>query len=499
MGAAGLLKPMLAEGELRCIATSTSDEYKSNPDLARWFQEVHVEEPTVSETISILRGLKKKYEGHHGSRILDDAIDTAATLAARYLTDRKLPESAIDLIDAAAAAVRVARESESEPEALGSQQLQAEKQEVANPQGMLQNYENKKQHAKIQRTRQGEEGEPLLADEVGPDQVNEIVARWTRIPVTKLKTAEKKRLLQLEEWLSRIVVDQDEAVKSVSNAIRLQRSGLSNPNSPPSFLFCGASGTGKTLLTKALAEFLFDDPKAIARFDMSEYQERHSVSRLIGAPPGYLGHDSGGQLTEAIRRRPFSILLFDEIEKAAKEVLTVFLQLLDEGHITDGQGRVADARNCIVIMTSNLGAKYISDKTNEGAKRKLVMGAISEYFLPEFLNRISSTVIFRSLSEEGIRRIVNLRLGEIQGRLNSRNITLEFAEEVKDFIAKSGSNPAYGARPLGRTIEQKILPLLSRRILDGSISQNERALVVMRDDQIDVLRNDEPKERKPKK
>ena len=415
MNAADLLKPMLARG-IHCVGATTQDEYRryiaKDAALARRFQQVIVKEPTISQTIAMLRGVKARYEAHHsGLRILDAAIVTAANQAARYLTDRKLP----DLIDTAAAAITVAHEFE--PDAPGSlkqecQQphnkihaLEREKDEASK--GHLQKAADAQKGLRAKR-QQARRGEPAQADEVGPDQVNEIVACWTGIPVTRLKESEKDKLLHMEEHLDKIVVGQKEAVASVSNAIRLQRSGLSNPNSPPSFLFCGASGTGKTLLTKALAEFLFDDPKTMIRFDMSEYLERHSLSRMIGAPPGYVGHDAGGQLTESLRRRPFSILLFDEVEKAAREVLSVLLQLMDDGRITDGQGRVVDARNCIVVMTSNLGAEFLSRTIDEGTKRELVMGAVRKHFLPEFLNRISSTVTFNRLAK-GARRLTTGR------------------------------------------------------------------------------------------
>jgi ATP-dependent Clp protease ATP-binding subunit ClpB len=584
MDAANMLKPMLARGQLHCIGATTLAEYRKyiEKDAAfeRRFQQVLVKEPTVPETISILRGLKERFEVHHGVNISDGAIVSAATLAARYLTQRRLPDSAVDLIDEAAAAVNVARGSQ--PEILDSlerklQQLKIEihaltrekdeasqarlaqaKADASNVEEELrplrEKFESERargkaiQEAKVkldqlrvkkdEATRIGDDaraadlqyyaipeqlehiksleqekkaadaalsstsdpdsGGSLITDVVGPDQINEIVARATGIPVTRLKTTEKDKLLHMEKVLGKIVVGQKEAVNAVSNAIRLQRSGLSNPNQPPSFLFCGPSGTGKTLLTKALAEFLFDDPKAMIRLDMSEYQERHSLSRMIGAPPGYVGHDAGGQLTEALRRKPFSILLFDEVEKAAKEVLTVLLQLMDDGRITDGQGRVIDARNCIVVMTSNLGAEYLQRATLPNGKidettRKMVEKALQDYFLPEFLNRISSTVIFNRLTKPEIRKIVDVRLHEIQKRLesNGRNVKIDCSPEVRDWLGSAGYNPNYGARPLARLIESEVLNKLAVLILRGAIKDGEVAHVIMDHGRVVIVPNHE--------
>lgn len=587
MDAANLLKPMLARGELHCIGATTLAEYRKyiEKDAAfeRRFQQVLVKEPSVPETISILRGLKERYEVHHGVTISDAAIVASATLASRYLTARRLPDSAIDLIDEAASAVRVTRESapevvdmldrkhrqlmieihalEREKDNASKDRLEAARKEAANLEEELrplkEKYESEKKRAvEIQEARKkldglkvkaeqaersmdystasdlkyyaipeiekyierlehekaqaeaeqfaapgGDNDVPMLTDLVGPDQINDIVSRWTGIPVSRLKTTEKEKLLHMEKYLGKKVVGQKEAVKAIANAIRMSRSGLSNPNQPiASFLFCGPSGTGKTLLTKSLAEFLFDDPKSMIRIDMSEYMEKHSVSRLIGAPPGYVGHDAGGQLTEALRRRPFSIILFDEIEKAAKEVLTVLLQLLDDGRITDGQGRVIDGKNTVIIMTSNLGAEYLTSNrvTADGkidpTTKELVMDAVRRHMLPEFLNRISSIVIFNRLAKREIRKIVDLRLEEVQQRLamNNRNITISVDEKAKAHLAEAGYSPAYGARPLNRVIEKEVLNKLAVLLLRGGVRDGEVARVTTDSaGRIEVLANHE--------
>ncbi|KAI0348072.1 hypothetical protein BDW22DRAFT_1365491 [Trametopsis cervina] len=551
MDAANLFKPLLARGKLRCIGATTLAEYRKyiEKDAAfeRRFAQVIVNEPTVTDTISILRGIREKYEVHHGVHILDGALIQAATLAHRYLTSRRLPDSAIDLVDEACASVRVTRETapeaidklqrrkleleveihalEREKDEASKERLKIARKAIADVDDQLQPlqaaYEAEKHRGDEINTvrrridelkakaddaerrydltaasdlryyaipelqnrlaqleaRKAEEPADAGKDSVTPDQIAEIVARWTSIPVTKLMSTEKEKLLRMEKTLAQSVVGQPEAVKAVANAIRLSRSGLRNASRPiASFLFAGPSGTGKTLMTKTLATLLFDSPDAMIRIDGSEYSEKHSISRLIGSPPGYVGHDEGGQLTEYIRRKPYSIVLIDEIEKAAREFVQLFLQVLDDGRLTDGQGRVVDFKNTVIVMTSNLGAAFLNDMGEGPVKsgtKNLVMGAIQGHFPPEFINRIDEIVIFRTLSRRNVLKIVDLRLAEVQERLEDRKMKIVLDDEAKQYLVSMGYSPQYGARPLNRAIQTELLNPLSVMILSEQVLPGE--------------------------
>jgi ATP-dependent Clp protease ATP-binding subunit ClpB len=557
--AANMLKPMLARGELQCIGATTLDEYRKHIEkdaaLERRFQPVVVGEPSVTDTVAILRGLKERYELHHGVRISDDAIVAAATLADRYIADRFMPDKAIDLIDEAASRLRIeidsmpveidtverrvvqleieqaAMEKETSAaaverrEAIAAEladlreQLTAMKAEWEIEKGGIQRVRELKQ--RIDETRAEAEraqrdgdlqraaeltygelprleselaaagaslderlasGSSLLKEEVGAEDVAEVVASWTGIPVAKLLEGEMHKLLEMEARLHRRVIGQEEAVEAVSNALRRQRAGLGDPDRPiGSFLFLGPTGVGKTELAKALAEFMFDSERAMVRLDMSEYMEKHSVARLIGAPPGYVGFEEGGQLTEAVRRRPYSVLLLDEIEKAHADVFNVLLQLLDDGRLTDGQGRTVDFRNAVVIMTSNVGSEFIFRGGDEAVMRERVQEALRQTFRPEFLNRIDETVIFTRLSRDQLGDIIELQVDGLRARLAERKIELELRDDAKDALIEKGYDPAFGARPLKRTLQRELENPLALMVLAGEVGEGD-TVVVERDE-----------------
>jgi ATP-dependent Clp protease ATP-binding subunit ClpB len=550
MDASNLLKPALARGLLHCIGATTLDEYRKHVEkdaaLARRFQPVYVAEPTVEDTISILRGLKEKYEKHHNVRISDAALVTAAVLSNRYITDRFLPDKAIDLVDEAASRLRM--QVDSKPEALDEldrriMQLKIEREalkkekdtaskdrlaklekELANLEeeasALAQRWQEEKEklasagklreeldrarteleqaqrrgdlakagelaygvipdlEAKLKKIEEEESKGGAIAQEVvTPDLIAQVVSRWTGIPVDKMLEGEREKLLQMEIQIAKRVVGQEEAVEAVSTAVRRSRAGLQDPNRPlGSFMFLGPTGVGKTELARALAEFLFDDEHAILRIDMSEYMEKHSVARLIGAPPGYVGYEEGGALTEAVRRRPYQVILFDEIEKAHPDVFNVLLQVLDDGRLTDGQGRTVDFRNTLIIMTSNLGSEYLVNQPegeDSDAVREQVMNVVRAHFRPEFLNRIDEIILFHRLKRAQMGRIVDIQMGRLQKLLADRKIKLELDDKAKDWLGAKGYDPAYGARPLKRVIQKYVQDPLAEMVLSGKIHDGE--------------------------
>jgi ATP-dependent Clp protease ATP-binding subunit ClpB len=559
MDASNMLKPALARGELHCIGATTLDEYRKNIEkdaaLARRFQPVFVGEPSVEETISILRGLKEKYEVHHGVRITDGAIVAAATLSNRYITDRFLPDKAIDLIDEAASRLRMEAESKPEEideidrriiqlkierEALKKESDEASKERLKRVEQEIADLEKrstelttlwraeKEKLASVQRikeqleqarielemvqrrgdlTRAGElmysiipqlekklvetpaKGQ-MFKQEVTAEEVAQVVSRWTGIPVDRMLEGEREKLIHMEEKLGQRVVGQEAAIAAVADAVRRARVGLQDPNRPiGSFLFLGPTGVGKTELCKALAEFLFDDEQAMIRIDMSEYMEKHSVARMIGAPPGYVGYDEGGGLTEAVRRRPYQVILFDEVEKAHSDVFNILLQVLDDGRLTDGQGRTVDFRNTIIVLTSNLGAEYLA-ALMEGqpaeAAREEVMEVVRRSFRPEFLNRLDEIILFNRLGRNEMKRIVDIQLKHLQRLLDERKIILDVDEKAKVWLANSGYDPVYGARPLKRVIQRQLQNPLAKMLLSGAIVDGETVKVTVKDGQLAI-------------
>ena len=570
MDAGNLLKPMLARGELRCIGATTLDEYRKyiekDAALERRFQQVYVGQPSVEDTISILRGLKERYEVHHGVRISDSSLVAAATLSSRYISDRFLPDKAIDLVDEAAA--RLKMEITSKPEELDeidrkilqlemeklslqketdaaskerleriekeladlkeeqrtlTAQWQSEKDIITKIQsikeeidrvnlevqqaernydlnraaelkyGKLTNLHSKLETAEGELANAQKTGKSLLREEVTEADIAEVISKWTGIPISKLVESEKEKLLHLEEELHHRVVGQGEAVTAVSDAIQRSRAGLADPNRPiASFIFLGPTGVGKTELAKALAAYMFDTEEALVRIDMSEYMEKHAVSRLIGAPPGYVGYEEGGQLTEAIRRRPYAVILFDEIEKAHPDVFNIFLQILDDGRVTDAQGHTVDFKNTIIIMTSNIGSQYILDVAGEPAHydemRRRVMEAMRNTFRPEFLNRIDEFIIFHSLDKKQLRQIVLLQVERLRERLSDRKMSLRLSDAALDFLAEVGYDPVYGARPLKRAIQRELETQIAKAILRGEFNDGDTIFVDVENERLSLNR-----------
>ncbi|NLG74031.1 MAG: AAA domain-containing protein [Chloroflexi bacterium] len=500
MDASNMLKPALARGELQCVGATTLDEYhkyiEKDAALERRFAPVYVEEPSVEDTIKMLQGLRDRYEAHHKVRFSDEALVEAAKLSARYVTDRRLPDKAIDLMDEAAAKLRVALYSlPPELKAMKSEidRLSAEEEQA----GLERDYERAAQkkaerlrlEAEFNQKRDQWETEHQLDEVVDSEDIAEVVAQWTGIPVSHMMETEAEKLLKMEERLHESIIGQDEAITAISDAIRRARSGLKDPRRPiGSFIFIGPSGVGKTELAKALAEFLFDDEDALVRIDMSEYREQHTVSRLFGAPPGYVGYEEGGQLTEAVRRRPYRVILFDEIEKAHPEVWNALLQILDDGRLTDGQGRVVDFRNTVLIMTSNLGTEFVrrsgtlgflqhSADSAERQEQEKIEKALKSTFRPEFLNRIDEIITFSPLTLEEMKKIVDLQMKEVQERLVERGVHVELTDAARNWLANQGYDPAFGARPLRRALQKYVESPLSIQLLAGKFSGNERIIV----------------------
>jgi ATP-dependent Clp protease ATP-binding subunit ClpB len=551
MDASNLLKPALARGELHCIGATTLDEYRKHVEkdaaLARRFQPVFVSEPTVEDTISILRGLKEKYEVHHGVRITDSAIVAAAQLSHRYIADRFLPDKAIDLMDEAASRLRMQIDSKPEEldeldrrviqlkierEALKKEtdkaskdrlkaleveladleekadsltaRWQEEKKSVQNVQGIKEKLDQARQELDVVQRRgnlqrAGElaygvipdlekklkaidesQGTALVNEAVTAEHIAGVVSRWTGIPVDKMLEGERDKLLSMEKALDKRVVGQEQAVRAVSNAVRRSRAGLQDPHRPiGSFLFLGPTGVGKTELTKALAEFLFDDDTAMVRIDMSEFMEKHAVSRLIGAPPGYVGYEEGGVLTEAVRRRPYQVILFDEVEKAHHDVFNVLLQVLDDGRLTDGQGRTVDFRNTVIILTSNLGTEFLSAAEDADLKqaRAQVMDAVRAHFRPEFLNRLDEIILFQRLTRANMDRIVDIQVARLSKLLADRKIEIALDNKAREWLAQTGYDPVYGARPLKRVIQRRLQDPLAQLLLEGKIADGSKIKV----------------------
>lgn len=515
--AASILKPMLARGELQTIGATTLHEYRKYVEkdsaLERRFQPIYVEQPTVEETIEILKGLRDRYEAHHRIVITDEALVAAARLSARYISDRYLPDKAIDLVDEAASRVRIhylgappdLREIESQIRTVRQEKEAAIEAQEFEKAAKLRDREKKLLEEKRRIESQWSEPKEITAAKVTEVEIAEILSSWTGIPVYRLTEEETAKLLRMEEELHKRVIGQDEAVKAVSRAIRRSRSGLKDPKRPTgSFIFLGPSGVGKTELARTLAEFLFGDEDALVQLDMSEYMEKHTVSRLVGSPPGYVGFEEGGQLTEMVRRRPYSVVLFDEIEKAHPDVFNILLQILEDGHLTDAQGRRVDFKNTVIIMTSNLGARDIQKSTPLGFKKSTesvtfddikdkVLSEVKRTFRPEFLNRIDDIIVFHGLSEEDIRRIVDLMMKRLREALAERNIEIELSEEVKQLLLREGFDPIMGARPLRRAIQRRIEDPLSEEILAGNIKDGQKITTELREDRVVFTVSDEKK------